>query len=41
MALRVALFVEGSESLLEDPEARALILAHPICQRLRECLARS
>jgi hypothetical protein len=27
--------------LLEDPEARAIVLAHPICQRLRECLARS
>lgn len=27
--------------LLEDPEARAIVLAHPICRRLRECLARS
>jgi hypothetical protein len=25
--------------LLEDPEARAIVLAHPICRRLRECLA--
>ena len=25
--------------LLDDPEARALVLAHPICRRLRECLA--
>lgn len=25
--------------LLEDPEARALVLAHPICRRLMECLA--
>lgn len=25
--------------LLEDPEARALVLAHPICRRLAECLA--
>ncbi|MCX4246221.1 hypothetical protein [Paraliomyxa miuraensis] len=26
--------------LLDDPEARALVLAHPICRRLQECLAR-
>ncbi len=25
--------------LLDDPEARALVLAHPICRRLYECLA--
>lgn len=25
--------------LLDDPEARALVLAHPICRRLSECLA--
>lgn len=24
--------------LLDDPEARTLVLAHPICRRLRECL---
>lgn len=24
--------------LLDDPEARALVLAHPICRRLAECL---
>ncbi len=26
--------------LLEDPEARELVLGHPICRRLAECLAR-
>jgi hypothetical protein len=25
--------------LLDDPEARALVLAHPLCRRLHECLA--
>lgn len=24
--------------LLDDPEARAVVLAHPICRRLAECL---